>query len=468
MQHLSTNVAPLSQPIRTRAHICSLLVILLLFTTFMPAAPPSNASAYGRSAAPLIVSITPRQIYNDQTTTVTISGAGFVDTPVVTAAACFGEKVVLTDITVVSPTTLTVVIPAGIEEGSYIFEVANPDGQRTVFPDFIIMRRGDTTAGWWEMTTSMTRGRNRFAAVAAQGYLFALGGNGINSSLSAVERAAINSDGSLGPWQLGRPLSYTRSYLSAVAVGNSIYILGGSSGASGILEPFYSSVQRATVAADGSLGHWEELSSMTTARLGFAVVVANGYMYALGGVPGNGWPMNSVEWAQINDDGSLGSWQLTSPMSIPRSSAVAAGGYLYALGGFGGAPDNSVERAKINADGSLDEWQPISTMVKERAGSSAVVLDGTLYVLGSYYPCITGTNTVESAVIKPDGSLGPWQLTASMLVSRADFAAVAYNGHLYALGGFNGWNDSPARSVEYLTKQVLTLDKRFYLPVLRR
>lgn len=88
----------------------------------------------------------------------------------------------------------------------------------------------NASSGPWELTSAMNSGRWRFAGVAAGNYLYALGGNGRDSSitLSSVERAAINADGSLDPWQFTTSLSVARGSHAAVAVDGYIYTLGGS------------------------------------------------------------------------------------------------------------------------------------------------------------------------------------------------------------------------------------------------
>ncbi len=87
--------------------------------------------------------------------------------------------------------------------------------------------------------------------------------------------------------------------------------------------------------------------------------------------------LSSVERAPINVDGSLGSWQVVSNMTKGRygHAAVAVDGYLYVLGGYTGTWDATVERAAINSDGSLGPWQLTSTMTSPREALAAVYLE---------------------------------------------------------------------------------------------
>jgi hypothetical protein len=233
-----------------------------------------------------------------------------------------------------------------------------------------------------------------------------------------------------------------RLRFGAVAVGGYLYAVGGARTA---VSTFLSSVERAAIQADGSLGPWEIISNMTRPRMDLAVVAAGGYIYALGGYKEFEFT-SSVERAAIQPDGSLGPWEVISNMTIARKShaAVAAEGYLYAIGG---GNTTSVERAAIQSDGLLSPWQLTSPLLEERYAPAAVVVGNYIYTLGGS-PNITvpspTSHSVERARINADGSLDPWEESSPMLVSRIWGAAVADAHHIYMLGGFNDDRDIDA------------------------
>ncbi len=146
---------------------------------------------------------------------------------------------------------------------------------------------------------------------------------------------------------------------SAVTNGHYIYVIGGHTG-----YEVLSSVERAIIDTDGSLGSWEYMIPMNTARYYPAVVVAGDYVYAIGGVAPDG-VLASVERAMINADGSLSSWQTTSALTMARygHAAVVVGNYIYAIAGSGEYSTlTSVERAVINVDGSLSPWEAVTSI----------------------------------------------------------------------------------------------------------
>ena len=178
---------------------------------------------------------------------------------------------------------------------------------------------------------------------------------------------------------------------------------------------------------------------MTTARHEPSGAVIDNYIYVLGGQNGSGGYLNSVERAAINSDATLGSWQTVSSMLTARRglAATSSGGYLYALGGYDSHHNSldSVERAAVNADGTLGAWQPASAMNHRRAGLGAVSVRGYLYALGGY-DNQSSLNIVERAMINTDGSLGSWQIMNAMSKTRNDVATATVGGYIYALGGY--------------------------------
>jgi hypothetical protein len=152
----------------------------------------------------------------------------------------------------------------------------------------------DGSLGSWQTMSAMTTPRGGLVAVAIGGYIYAIGGSG-----SSVERAVINPDGSLGSWQATTSMTTPRFDLGAVTVGGYLYALGGRDSSFSIV---LDSVERATVNADGSLGPWQATRAMTTTRAHLAAVAVGGYIYALGGNndPAASVILNSVERAAIN------------------------------------------------------------------------------------------------------------------------------------------------------------------------
>ncbi len=202
-------------------------------------------------------------------------------------------------------------------------------------------------------------------------------------------------------------------------------------------------VWRARVQADGSLDAWQAQPALPV-RLNLHVVVAlNGYVYAIGGYDNQNY--HSEVWrSQIAADGSLSAWQRDRdyPLAITLHAATAASGRIYVSGGY--TPQrgtNHVYFTTQNADGTLGPWQataslPVSNLYRHAMAAT----DTTLYVIGGY----DGSNVrreVHAAHINHDGTLGPWQ-TSNLPSPREYLGAVIHDGRLLVLGG-RDHRDSP-------------------------
>ncbi len=444
--YIDPAMSPRLQPRRVASRLFVMITILLLLVTGVCAlfrfTPTVIAQVIAAPTPPVVVQVAPDHLYNEQSHVVTITGAGFVATPLVTLESCDVSRHVLTDVTYVSQTLLTATVPAGLPESNYRLGIINPDGQAEYYHDFIIMRPGDNVLSSWRPTTAMRQRHSDFAAVAAGDYLYAL-------DKGTVERARIKADGSLDVWQHSGAMRKARVDLAAVVVGHYLYALGGYTG--GVFDGADDTIERAEIYADGTLGEWKIIATMTTPRAGFAAVAANGYLYAIGGFAGNGPAMTSVEWAPINADGTLGSWQLTTSTSQSHPHAAAAHGYLYAPGGFGSP---LIERAKIQPDGALTPWTIISsTMTTGRTDYGLATTPHGLLAVGNFLPCIQPFPSVEWAPFNSDGTIGTWQRTASLTTARYDHATVAVGSYLYALGGEESGSQQGPSSTEYAVLQ---------------
>ncbi len=260
----------------------------------------------------------------------------------------------------------------------------------------------DGSIGAWQvLTSSLGWGRQSFGAIRIGRYIYAIGGPPV------VERTTINADGTLSPWEVLTATLNAYTYILGPAVVQArgyIYVIGGFANWYGES----SSVERAFVNADGTLSPWEVLTAtLNTARYMHTAVPVGGYIYVVGG-KACCQGMNSVERAAINADGTLGAWQvLTSTLNSGRALAgtVQKGGYIYELGGtdWGSCPNcadfDTIERAKVYASGALDAWQVLPTRLNSRLAAFAAVQAGDdIYVLGGQnIGTLAATNTVRAA-----------------------------------------------------------------------
>jgi N-acetylneuraminic acid mutarotase len=237
------------------------------------------------------------------------------------------------------------------------------------------------TTSTYDFSISFTTARYGHGSVAYNGYLYVLGGmKGAKqeSYLNDVQYAPINADGTIGSWAATTSFTAARGYPTAVAYNGYMYVMGGWSGS------LRSDVQYAPINANGTIGSWAATTSFPTARWGHTSFTYNGYMYVMGGTDDAVY-LNDVQYAPINANGTIGSWAATTSFTTGRSShtSVTYNGYVYVMGGTDGTNYFSdVQYAPINANGTLGTWQSTTSFATGRYGFTSIAYNGNEYNMG--------------------------------------------------------------------------------------
>ncbi|MBL1277505.1 MAG: hypothetical protein COB30_015595 [Ectothiorhodospiraceae bacterium] len=303
-------------------------------------------------------------------------------------------------------------------------------------------------AGWKE-TSIMNEPRAGAATVIHNNFIYMIAGIDGRDFLRSTEYAPIMADGRIGEWKLGPRLIEERGFTEAVIKNNFIYVVGGGKGVNG--KQLLTTVERAKINSDGSLGPWRQEGQRTVLpRRCTKLSLVGDYLYSFGGYGGT--LLDSVEFSKIAEDGSLGPWTMASEaMTLPRyvNSVKTANGATYVIGGHDqnkGVGIADVEWARPQADGDIHSWKPTNPLITGRYGLASAKHGKTIYALGG----LTGLEylrSIEMTQALPGGGLAPWKETTKMNVPRATFSAVTHNGYFYVLGGTN--QDGYMRNVEY-------------------
>jgi hypothetical protein len=243
---------------------------------------------------------------------------------------------------------------------------------------------------------------------------------------------------------------------TSILLNNKIYVSGGISdtggfrGTGGYLNNVY---YCANINADGSLAAWEVANDLPE-FLGLGLHASashNNTVYVLGGTNIFG-PRNVVYYASTNEDGSLSSWQATTPMpqKLMGHAAVVNNSRIYVIGGMirsVGASAN-VYYADILEDKTIGPWKTASSLPSNLLGHKSITIGNKIYVLGGtvndrFYSTDASPNSnISSKVymtsVLEDGSLSAWQETSSMLEPLTLHAAATSGKNIYTLGGYNG------------------------------
>lgn len=386
----------------------------------------------------------------------------------------------------------------------YVYSVGGYNGTATI-PNVYVAKSGSAgvlTA--WSSLTSLPNMTQSLMVTAYKGYLYAINGNSGSAGYTAVYYAAINSDGTIGSWLTTSSTPVTNSNASAVAYNDYIYYVGGYNGSAVVATVAYVHVN-----VDGSLGAWGTTTSLPTVLESVSIGIYDGYIYEMAGDAGSAGNAN-VRYAQINSDGTLGSWNATTSLPVAHTftssvmyngyfykiggitpsfvatvlvnnvmpmgatssftetsalptqtskgqtygrdshTSVAYNGFLYVLGGFGAtAPLNDVQYASVNLNGTISAWTATTPFTTGRDGHTTVIANGYIYVMGGYgatarvadvqYALIcTANNNGVGGCTGVVGTVGTWTATTPLPSIRGSHTSIAYNGYVYSMGGTNG------------------------------
>lgn len=290
---------------------------------------------------------------------------------------------------------------------------------------------GSTATGSWTSSPNrMPTTNNGGGSFAYNNYLYYIAGNPTGTTTAY---APLNGDGSVGVWQATAPLVTATSSSDAVVFNGYVYVMAGYNGSNNIATAQFSKIN-----SNGSLGTWQVTTSYPLALGNMSKIAYNGYIYGLGGSNSSAVTNNSVYYAPLNPTtGAIGAWTPTSSFTTTREIAAttAVNGYAYISGGTNGAAIGDTQYAKINADGSLGAWQYATTYPEPRYGQGIAAYGGYMYILQGRSVSLF-VDSVYAAPILANGQLGKWELQAfKPNANNYDLKSAAANGYIYIVGG---------------------------------
>lgn len=319
-----------------------------------------------------------------------------------------------------------------------------------------VLANNSSALATWTTTTAMTIGTNtarvRGGAVAANGYLYHIGGvDGSANTLTTVQYARLNADGTVGTWASTTALPDARKQFQPVVLNGYIYVIGGRNNSNTVQSTTY----YAKLSADGTVGAWNTATALPAARFSHGTVAYNGYIYVFGGLNSGFTSQTTVYSIKANPDGTLASaW--TTPTALPvglaSSNGIIANGYVYLVGGFTSGYEDDIYYSKLNIDGTLGSWSTVTNALNASGGGDenfqSFVANGYLYAVGGDLG-----NRVVAFALGSDGSLGTGvTLTALPINPMGEAAGASDNGYFYLLGGSSGSDGGgTARNTVYYT-----------------
>ena len=279
------------------------------------------------------------------------------------------------------------------------------------------------------------------------GKIYVLGGfDSNNNSLNSMEiYDPVQNQWSVGP---GTP---TTTFGEAHVINGRIYIQSTSANQVLVYDPAvgWSTVPVST--SGGSFGASDTYFD-TVFGLGDIIIGVNGTTPSDAELDVTGYQPSGNTWIVGNG---------LPIRELLRPSVTIVGDTMYVIGGFGGRTscnffncDRGALDWVLKYDLTTDVWDTVSAaeMSTERDNLQTVELNGKIIALGgnpvgcSSSSCSIGSPLRSAETYDP--AANSWSNISSMLVPRKDFAAVVLNGDLYAIGGYDG-ADETARVERY-------------------
>ncbi|MEJ7733023.1 MAG: kelch repeat-containing protein [Polyangiaceae bacterium] len=191
----------------------------------------------------------------------------------------------------------------------------------------------------------MAHARFHHGMVQYQGWAWAVGGGGDDAtSTTSVERIQIDESGPVGEWVEDTPLPKPRSHHAVAVHDGAIFAIAGLDRYDGEPYPYkdtsYSDIIRAPIGEDGALGEWATVGELPDVLAVHTAFVHLGQLYVLGGLEGKGAGgdfIARVQRATIAADGTVGAFEdLPSALPRPRGHTHQTphiGNMVYSLAG---------------------------------------------------------------------------------------------------------------------------------------
>jgi hypothetical protein len=277
-------------------------------------------------------------------------------------------------------------------------------------------------------TPLLPMGVHGAGTVILNGKIYSIGGYDYNNNdyVGKVFSSSLNANGSINSWQDNSNIPYNVAYSATTVANGRVYVMGGYAG---------TNMYIGRLDSNGNLSFSTAGTTAIPQGVISATAVFTGKRIYLIGGDASGATANVRMSNELGADGAVTSW--SSGPSLPAArgyhSSVVANGYVYVMGGSNGGAQSSVYYAKINSDGTIGSWSTNGNSLPAGvAAGSAVALNGHVYVLG-------GGSNVYYAKLNSDGSTGTWQTASNALPQNTSHqSAVTANGYIYSAGGMVG------------------------------
>jgi N-acetylneuraminic acid mutarotase len=196
-----------------------------------------------------------------------------------------------------------------------------------------------------------------------------------------------------------------------------------------------SSIAAATTSNnDNTKSFWTNGSSIPTPRTEVSATAVGDSVYVIGGFNAQGQPTNIVEIYNTKNN----TWSSAAPLphTLHHTAATYFGGKVYVVGGFLDSQWTPSNRLFIY-DPLKNQWHEGKQMPTARGALTANFINGILYAVGgqSFLSSSSSPSGILATNEAYDSASNTWITKPSMPTARHHAASAAFNGKLYVIGG---------------------------------
>jgi N-acetylneuraminic acid mutarotase len=253
----------------------------------------------------------------------------------------------------------------------------------------------------------MPAARQEIATAVLNGRIYVIAG--FDSTNQSTDGVFVYNPQS-NSWSTAASLPIVNNHGAAAVANGQLFAFGG--------------VSNRAFVYNAASNSWSEIASMTFTHGGTpAVAVINNKIYVAGGT-GSGATQREVEMY----DPTTNAWTTLAPMNVGRNHCAGGtiGGKFYVVGGRG---VTGSDVALEVYDPAANSWTTLAPMPTGRSGIGAGVVNNRLYVFGGELPALH--NEVESY----DPGSNTWQQHPAMPTPKHGIWASVIGNTIYLPGG---------------------------------
>lgn len=304
--------------------------------------------------------------------------------------------------------------------------------------------------GTWKKLKPIPQGEEEMYGTAIGGNVYVLGGLGVFPGWEP-KQLLFSYDPATDQWKKLASIPEGIHHPGFAAVGNKLYSVGGftiARPAGGGLPAWVAT--NSVWIYDIPTDKWSKAAPLPTPRGALSATAIGNKIYAVGGAKNPSYstpelrPSVPVENMATNEvyDIEKNSWTPARPMLTARNhhGAAAIAGRIYVVGGRIGSTfiiglSNNVSTNEVY-DPAKDTWASVLGMPTPRSGIGVAVLKGRMHVVGgeAYINDLVGTYRSHEAY---DPKTNTWERLDPMPTPRHGVAVGEVGGKLYAVSGSN-------------------------------